>query len=45
MKRAVADIVGSALFKFNKFPNHINNINAVCNLLYGLRGNHDGENN
>ena len=38
MKRAKAEVIGAPFFQFYKLAHHIDNIDAVSDLLYGIRG-------
>ena len=38
MKRAEAEIISAAFFQLYKTTDHINNINAAEDLLYGILG-------
>ena len=38
MKRTVADIIGTPFLQFHKLAHHINDVDPVGDLLYGVRG-------
>ena len=40
MKRAESEVITTPFFKLYKAANHINNIDAAKNLLYGILGDH-----
>ena len=40
MERAVTNVIGPAAFQFHKTANHIDDIDAAKDLLYGFRCDH-----
>jgi hypothetical protein len=39
VKRAKPEVIGTSFLQLHKFPHHINDVDAVRDLLYGIRRN------